>query len=203
MNWQDTLATYLLNIPMDSIDNQSNSQMLSNLPYVGAFSVLTYDQTIESIFNNSIEAWKNMGYIKFIENVGECFSCMRYIEEDYAKFSRTMKNILEEIMKHPEAYQGETPYSKCLHNDRYRMEMSAIHRYSAYCLYMAEILRYYNAVNMKILGVTEEEVKDFVKENKKEVEIDKSVPLQQDFVNPDICLDSLPNFETWLAHKQI
>ena len=201
--WRDTVVAYLLAIPEDSIDAPSYSQTLSYLPYSMGFPVLSYDETTETIFANSIEAWKNMGYIKLIDNVGTCFSMMHTITEQYDKFIHEFEGLEAEILKHPEEHPGETPYSKFLHNEMFRTSLSSIHKRVSYYRYLAEVIRYSNATNMKILNVTEEEMIEFVNESRKEIEIDRPYPYQQDFLKPDIKPDSLPDLGTWIKDRRV
>ena len=89
--WRDTLATILLSIPMDSLDDPANTAYTDKAFLATAATVLSYDKTAEKIFSNSIETWKNMGNFQFIDNVGECFSSMAAIETDYAEYIDRLK----------------------------------------------------------------------------------------------------------------
>ena len=48
--WRDTLATYMLNVPMDSLDSEHCSEMLKTMP---PFIILSYDKSVENVFSNS------------------------------------------------------------------------------------------------------------------------------------------------------
>ena len=63
---------------------------------------------------------------------------------------------------------------------------------------MADFLRYENSKNMKLMEISEEAVVQFVKNNEVEVESDRTPPDQMEFFTPDISVDSLPDFQTWV-----
>ena len=86
MRWNDTLATYLLAIPMDSLDFVDQSQLLYCINNVTAYYTLNYDKSAENIFSNSIDTWKNIGIFEFIENTGQCFADIKNIKEIYDEF---------------------------------------------------------------------------------------------------------------------
>ena len=65
--WHDTLATYLLNIPIDSLDSPQYDSIGKYISQLLAFNTLSHDRSAESIFSNSIETWKNLGNFSFIE----------------------------------------------------------------------------------------------------------------------------------------
>ncbi len=56
---------------------------------------------------------------------------------------------------------------------------------------------------MNIIGVSEETIKEFIKENQKEISIDKPIHYQQDFLKPPMNYESLPDFESWINEKRV
>ena len=198
MKWNDTLATYLLSIPMDSIDFVNQDTLRYCVNSVTAFYNLSHDKSTENIFSNSIETWKNLGSFEFIENVGNCFASINSMEEIYNEFYGTSERIRERMIQNLDAYPGRSPVSKMLHDMEYRDHLAHIHSQAEYYHYLAAYLRYENAKNMKLMGVTEEEVKSFVDEKNKEKVGSGSAPDQNTFYTPPIDSENLPDFKEWI-----
>ena len=197
LSYRDTLATMLLNIPEDSIDAPEYAEMVMSTQNVLSCPVLTYDKTVEQIFSNSIETWKNMGNFMFIDNVGECFNSMKYITDDYMEFANSMADIVSLIRDNANSYPGKTIFSKILLSKESRENVQGLHRRASYCKYMAEVVRYYNSVNMVLMKVTKEEVQQFIDEHEEGLENDYPLPQQQDYLPVDINPDSLPDYSSW------
>ena len=199
--WHDTLATYLLNIPIDSLDNPQYDSIGKYLSLLLAFNTLSHDRSAESIFSNSIETWKNLGNFSFIENVGHCFAHINLIEERYEKFFTDENDEIEKrITMNPDAYPGRTLASKLMHDAQFRKYLSRIHGRISQCRYGVAFIRQENAVNMRLMNVQEKDVKDFIDKNAQGIEADEVV--QTDFYTPHINPDSLPDFQTWIRKKQ-
>ena len=196
--WRDTLATVLMAIPTDSLDDSAYAEEIESVVMVFGLPSFTYDNTAEQIFSNSIETWKNMGNFRFISNVGECFSAMHSIQEDYMKYANGNMDLMSKISKHPDQYPGGSKNSKMLLNPDLRVAMQTLHRRTNYYTYLAEYIRFLNAINMKLMDVTEEEVKQFVKRNDEEVDIDRLVPYQQNFMTPEINVQDIPDIKNWI-----
>ena len=69
----DTAVAWLLNIPEDSLDEMTLSELLPIITKAKSIGFINYDKTTESIFSNNIDTWKNMGNFQFIDIVGTCF----------------------------------------------------------------------------------------------------------------------------------
>lgn len=193
----DTLASYLLALQPDMYDN-SELHLAEYIPLTGAVPTLSRDKSAEKIFSNSIETWKNMGNFQFIENVGRCFSTMDDIEGMYADFRGKWDDIYKRIINHSDDYPGKTIAAKFLLDEEYQNYLFHIHREVDYLRYLADFLRYENSKNMKLMEISEEAVVQFVKNNEVEVESDRESPDQMEFFTPDISVDSLPDFQTWV-----
>ena len=198
MKWNDTLATYLLAIPQDSLDLVDRQMLLYGVNNVTAFQNLSHDKSTENIFSNSIDTWKNIGNFEFIENVGNCFAAMNSMEEIYNEFYGTSDRIRERIIQNLDAYPGNSPASKVLRDREYRDHLAHIHSQAEYYHYLAAYLRYENAKNMKLMEVSEEEVKNFVDERNKEKVSNGSAPDQNTFYTPPIDANNLPAFKDWI-----
>ena len=198
MGWNDTLATYLLSIPIDSIDLVNQDTLRYCVNSVTAFYNLSHDKSTENIFSHSIETWKNLGSFEFIENVGNCFAAMNSMEEIYNEFYGTSDRIRERMIQNLDAYPGRSPASKVLHDREYRDHLAHIHSQAEYYRYLAAYIRYENAKNMKLMGVSEEEVKSFVEARNKEKVTSGTAPDQNTFYTPPIDANSLPALKDWI-----
>ena len=197
MGWNDTLATYLLAIPEDSIDLVDINDLLFCINNVTAFYTLNHDKSAESIFSNSIDTWKNLGNFEFIENTGQCFADINSIETIYEDFINTTNRIRERIVKNPDDYPGNSMVSKALRDKEYRNHLTQIHSHQSYCHYLAAYLRWKNTKNMKLMNVTKEEVRKFIKMTSQKQQNAEPAPEQETFHTPPIDFSNLPDFEEW------
>ena len=198
MGWNDTLAAYLLAIPVDSLDFVDQSQLLYCINNVTAYYTLNHDKSAENIFSNSIDTWKNIGNFEFIENTGKCFADIKNIKEIYDEFLSTTDHIRNRMMQDLEACPGNTLGSKVLHDKEYRNHLAHIHSQSEYYHYLAAYVRWKNAKNMQLMDVSEEELKHFIEERDKNQITIGEAPEQESFRTPVINPDSLPDFKDWL-----
>ena len=203
LSWRDTLGTMLLAIHVDSLDDPKYSGMIENVNMVAAVTMFSYDKTVEQIFSNSIETWKNMGSFQFIDNVGKCFSAMNHIRADYMSFAQDLQDGIDEVKGNRDAYDGKSLQSKILHNMKFRSTVRQVHNRATYYLYLAEYIRYLNAINMQLMDVTEDEVLQFINEREEEVKVDRPIPMQQDYLKPVLVRDSLPDFHTWIQKHKV
>jgi len=196
---RDTLATYLLRVPVDSLDSPEYASVVAcKMPYLPR---INYDKTAETVFTNTIGTWRSKKDFGFINMAGICFSAMKTIEEIYGRYIKESSEPEDRIRAHPDDYPGETLNTKLLRDKEYREKIGNIHGNVGYYSYLADKVRTLNAINMHIMEVTEEEVLLFVKDNEAYIEANQPENLKRakDFVTPDINPDSLPDFETWIA----
>lgn len=198
MYWNDTLATYLLAIPLDSLDFVDQNQLLYCINNVTAYYTLNHDKSAENIFSNSIDTWKNIGNFEFIENTGKCFADIKNIKEIYDEFLSTTDHIRNRMVQNLEACPGNTLGSKVLHDKEYRNHLAHIHSQAEYYHYLAAYVRWKNAKNMQLMDVSEEELRRFVEERDKKQFTIGDAPEQESFRTPVINRDSLPDFKDWL-----
>lgn len=198
MGWNDTLATYLLAIPEDSLDLVDQDQLFSCINNVTAYYSLPHDNSVERIFSNSIDTWKNLGNFEFIENVGQCFADIQSIQTIYDEFFSTTDRIRTRMMQNLDACPGNSIASKVLHDAEYRSHLMQIHSQGEYYHYLAAYLRWKNAKNKELMEVTEEELKRFVEERSKKEAYSQSAPEQDSFRTPRINPDDLPDFKDWI-----
>ena len=198
MGWNDTLATYMLAIPEDSIDLVDMNDLLYCVNNVTAFYTLNHDKSAENIFSNSIDTWKNIGNFEFVENIGQCFADINSIETIYEDFINITPRIRERIIKDPDAYQGNSLVSKALHDKEYRNHLTQIHSQEEYYHYLAAYLRWKNAKNMKLMNVSQEEVRDFIMKTDQKHKNTEPAPEQETFRSPRIDPDNLPDMKDWM-----
>lgn len=198
MGWNDTLATYLLAIPIDSLDFVDQTQLLYCINNVTAYYTLNHDKSAENIFSNSIDTWKNIGSFEFIENTGKCFADIKNIKEIYDDFLNTTDHIRNRMVQNLEACPGNTLASKVLHDKEYRNHLAHIHSQAEYFHYLTAYVRWKNAKNMLLMGVSEEELKQFIEERDKNQINIGDAPEQELFRTPVINPDSLPDLKEWL-----
>lgn len=190
----DTAIVWLCNIPKDSLDIMDGGKLYSVIRKALHISVLTSDKSAESIFSNSIETWKNMGNFHFIDNVGECFSIMRFCEEHWNNSVGEIQSTFTEIRTHPDSYAGANIYSKIVQAQNMRQKFLYVHSLRSWAKHNAAILRYMNKKNMAVIGVTEKDMMDFIDAKQTDIVIDEAEPNYADFIIPKINPDSLATY---------
>lgn len=190
----DTATAWLLNIPKDSLDEMSQDELLPIISKAMNINYINYDKSIENIFSNSIETWKNMGNFQFIDMVGTSFSLMHICEEKWNNYQEDLSNTFTEIASHPDQYPGETRAAKIARDPGMRQKLLMIHSLRKWARYNAECLRYYNLKNMKAIDITEQELLKFMKKRQQEITIDQTEPNYEDVNIPKINPDSLTTY---------
>lgn len=188
MEHADTVSEWLLNLPLDKVDSLDQNSLLSLMDEVMYIPIFVYDKTTESIFSDDIETWKNMGNFQFIDNVGKCFSNMHTIEEEWTAFSGEMDEIRDAVLYHPEQYPGSSWGSKYLNNPVFRQVLLNFHNRRCWLQNKIEKIRYHNYVNMVTIGITEQELLEFIEMREKETEVDREKPgdiIYTPNINPD------------------
>lgn len=190
MEHADTVSAWLLNLPLEKVDSLDQNSLLSLMDEVMYIPIFVYDKTAEGIFSDDIETWKNMGNFQFIDNVGKCFSNMHTIEEEWTAFSEEMDEVRDAVLYHPEQYTGSSWGSKYLNNPLFRQILRNFHNRKCWLQNKIEKIRYHNYVNMVTIGISEQELLEFIEMREKEVEVDREKP--GDIIyTPDINPDSI------------
>ena len=188
MEHADTVSAWLLNLPLNKVDSLDQDSLLSLMDEVMYIPIIIYDKTTEGIFSDDIETWKNMGNFQFIDNVGKCFSNMHSIEEEWTAFSEEMDKVRDAVLYHPEQYPGNSWGSKYLNNPVFRQILRNFHNMRCWLQNKIEKIRYHNYVNMVTIGITEQELLEFIEMREKEIEVDKEKPgdiIYTPNINPD------------------
>ena len=184
----DTVSAWLLNLPLSKVDSLDQDSLLSLMDEVMYIPIFVYDKTAEGIFSDDIETWKNMGNFQFIDNVGKCFSNMHSIEEEWTAFSEEMDKVRDAVLYHPEQYPGNSWGSKYLNNPVFRQILRNFHNMRCWLQNKIEMTRYHNYVNMVTIGITEQELLEFIEMREKEIEVDRERPgdiVYTPNINPD------------------
>ena len=190
----DTATAWLLNIPKDSLDEMSTSELLPIISKAKSIGYITYDKTTENIFSNNIETWKNMGSFQFIDKVGECFSIMRLSEEMWNGSQKELSDIFDKIVAHPDQYTGKTTAAKIARDPGMRQKLLMTRSLRKWACYEVQYLRYCNRQNMALIGITEEELDEFMEKRKQSVTIDQEEPKYENVNIPAINPDSLTHY---------
>ena len=200
MERADTVSAWLLNLPLNKVDSLNQDSLLSLMDELMYIPLIIYDKTTEGIFSDDIETWKNMGNFLFIDNVGKCFSDMRTIEKEWTAFSEEMDVARDAVLYHPEQYLGNSWCSKYLNDKVFRQLLRDFHNRRCWIYNQIEKIRYYNYLNMVAIGITEQELYDFIEMREKEIKVDREEPddnFYTPYINPDsITTIHVPLLET-------
>jgi len=187
----DSVATWLLSKPVEELEMMPAEELDNLLGQATGLIFLTYDKSVENIFTNSIETWKNLGNVVFIDRVGQCFSAMHTIEGRWNKWATQVEETVMDIKDHPADYPGSTLPAKCLRSDKVRHNLKGVHYWKAWLSYAAATMRYHNRHNMEAIGITEQEVMDYTDKREFAAEDTDTPPDFGDFYKPTISPDSL------------
>ena len=189
-DWQDSIATWLLSIPVEEIEELGNEPFEDAIyEIVRGLPLLKHDKTAENIFSNNIDTWKNMENFHFIDNVGKCFSEIEYIEQENNDYVDKIRNGWIRISDNPSAFPGKNSVAKYLREPSNRQDLLIPQSIKVWTSYCAEYIRIKNRNNMKLIGISEKEVMDFTDESSLDLEttdIDYS-----SFEKPDVPIDSI------------
>ena len=166
----DTAATWLLTRPVEKLERLPEEQLGEIFHTADIRDAITYDKSTETIFSNNIDTWKNLGNFQFIDNVGRCFASMRYCEELWNKSVTEMRTIANDVwnrrLANPDGKSLSIWYVK---DPAYRGVLQGLHNRRNWLRCSAEELRYYNRLNMAAIGISEQEVLDFLTARQQEI----------------------------------
>ena len=167
----DSVAQWLLNHPVEELELLPEEELQSLLDEGTNLYYLSYDDTYEKIFSNSIDTWKNLHSYTFIDNVGMCFAAMRSTTSNWNQWGDEILQVKTNIKAHPDEYPGTTFVSKCLRNVELRNMMGNIHKQCCWLNYKIEMFHYDNMKNMAIMHITEKELQAFLMERENPIDI--------------------------------
>ena len=189
---RDSIATWMLSLPQDSLDLIPPSEMVDLInEVIAGIDFLTHDKTAESIFSSNIETWKNMQKFQFIDNVGSCFSEMNADENYWREWVKGFEEAVNDVLEHPEEHSGVRTCTKLLRNDVFRQKIESFHVRQYWLEYLAAKYRYLNQKSAKMMDIKYEEVEAFADERLNEVNINEVEPVQSQFRKKTLKADSL------------
>lgn len=190
LDQRDTIAAWLLALPLDSLDDVPHRQMVDAVNAVITLPQLSHDRTAENIFSNSIETWKNMGNFSFIDKIGQSFSEMNDCENMYNEFINGTAKHVDWIKRHAQELPGPDLCTKCMLNNVFRDNIGEIHGWICYLRFLSASFRYANAESLDLIGIAEEEMLKFA-DMHGETSSSRPEPLYQSFITPKLHSDSL------------
>lgn len=198
---RDSIATWMLSLPQDSLDFIPASEMVDLInEVVAGIEFLTHDKTAESIFSSNIETWKNMQKFQFIDNVGSCFSEMNADEYYWKEWVEGFELAVNDVLEHPDDHSGERTVTKLLRNVVFRQKIESFHVRQSWLKYISAKYRYLNQRSARMMDIDYQEVEDFADERLKEVEINGTEPMQSDFRTKPLDVNSLNTLRPTIQH---
>ena len=198
---RDSIATWMLSLPQDSLDFIPASEMVDLInEVVAGIEFLTHDKTAESIFSSNIETWKNMQKFQFIDNVGSCFSEMNADEYYWKEWVEGFELAVNDVLEHPDEHPGERTVTKLLRNVVFRQKIESFHVRQSWLKYISAKYRYLNQRSARMMDIDYQEVEDFADERLKEVEINGTEPMQSDFRTKPLDVNSLNTLRPTIQH---
>lgn len=198
---RDSIGTWMLSLPQDSLDFIPASEMVDLInEVVAGIEFLTHDKTAESIFSSNIETWKNMQKFQFIDNVGSCFSEMNADENYWKEWVEGFEAAVNDVLEHPDEHPGERTVTKLLRNVVFRQKIESFHVRQSWLKYISAKYRYLNQRSARMMDIDYQEVEDFADERLKEVEINGTEPMQSDFRTKPLDVNSLNTLRLTIQH---
>lgn len=189
---RDSIATWMLSLPQDSLDLIPPSEMVDVInELIAGIEFLTHDKTAESIFSSNIETWKNMQKFQFIDNVGSCFSEMNSDEYYWKEWVEGFELAVNNVLEHPDKHPGLRTCTKLLRDSVFRQKIESFHVRQYWLEYIADKYRYLNQKSSKIMGIDYEKVEAFADERLREVDLNDVEPVQANYRTKPLKADSM------------
>ena len=187
----DSIAAWLLCTSYKDLELLPEKELDNLISQATTVATLNHDHTAENIFTNSINTWKNLNNVQFIDNVGSCFSAINGVEEQFNQWVTEVPEAIHDVQVNPDQYEGSTIPMKTIHSIRVRTALAAIHNRRCWLRYAAATLRFFNLQNMTAIGISEQEVMDFTTAREKKGEDVGTPPDALSFYTNAYTLDSL------------
>ena len=195
----DSIGTWLLSLPQDSLDKIEPKEVAGILnEMLSLVNYMSHDKTAENIFGNSFETWKNMGNRNygFIESVGASFAQINADESNWnewvKEYEKTISNVLSQMQP------GEHTLTKLLNDNGVRQKLESFHVRKYWLDYISAHNHYLNKKNLSMIGLEEKDIKAYIKERKLEELPDEPQP--SDFRSEQLKPDSLFTLEALKHH---
>ena len=195
----DTIGTWLLSLPQDSLDMIQPEEVRGVIKeMLSLVNYMSHDKTAENIFGNSFETWKNMGnrHYLFIENVGACFARMNADENNWnewvSEYETTINNVLSEMQP------GEHTLTKLLNDNAVRQKIESFHVKKTWLDFVSAHNRYLNKKNMASIVISEQEILAYTDKRKLEDQTEDIEPEQ--ITTKQLKRDSLTTLRPIIQH---
>ena len=195
----DSIGAWMRSLPQDELDNiepQEVKDIINEM--LSLVDFLTHDKTAENIFSNSIETWKNLGNFQFIDNVGASFSRLNADENNWNQWVTDYEATVNRVISQWEP--GKHTLTLLLTDNVFRQKIEDFHVRKAWLDYVAANIRYLNSKNMKLIGITEEEVSAFTDERSRDIEVDMEMPTLADFRTDTLRRKDLTTMRPFIQH---
>ncbi|MBO7561336.1 MAG: hypothetical protein J6T04_00435 [Bacteroidales bacterium] len=196
---KDTVAAWLLSLPEEDVKKADPAYFSEPIREVIFLQVLSHDKTAESIFSSNMDTWKNMGNFRFIDNVGDCFSNMNWLEDYWNRQVEDAETMFLRVQKEAEQ-NSDHLINRLLKDHEMRMYLNRLHSMAVWFEGNAITYRQMNRINMQLMNISEKEVMDFTDQMKDkmdlEVDEDPYKNLERGLLNPD-------SLETMKPYKQM
>ena len=190
----DSAIAWLIGKPLDVLAQMPNDKLNEVLYKAHYKQEFTYDRSAEKIFSNSIDTWKNMGNFQFIDNVGLCFSKMEFWSKILNDYIAELNADMQNVTNHPDQFAGETLAMKKLGDMKIRMMLRRLHNYRRWLHDSSAELRYLNRKNMAAIGISEQELTEFIEKRQHGIETGEEDPATRAFEFPALKSDDLTTF---------
>ena len=153
-------------LPRDSVRRLNQDEADAFLAAVFTNVLLKRDRTAENIFTNDISTWRDVGNLRFISSVGECYSFINDIEKNY-RIQLDRKNELRQRFIEEHDYEKMTG-GECVAAilDMKGAKLFIDDFTGGFVPYFEssiDNLLEFNSINMAVIGVTRKEVMEFIR----------------------------------------
>ena len=195
----DTIGTWLLSLPQDSLDQIQPQEVRGIIKeMLSLVNFMSHDKTAENIFGNSFQTWKNMGsqHYLFIENVGACFARMNADETNWNEWVSEYETTINKVLS--EMQPGEHTLTKLLNDNGVRQKIESFHVKKTWLDFISAHNRYLNKKNMASIGIDEKEIMEYTNKRKLEILTDEEEPEQ--ITTSQLKRDSLTTLRPIIQH---
>ena len=137
----DSIDVWFYQLPVDDLETIGDALLAEPLSYAFLVPIFNHDKTAETIFSSQMDTWKSLGNFQFIDNVGECFSTMNWIEQYYNEQMLEYSDALKRISDHPDNYTGKIMVEKALRDETLRNQLLQPHNIRIWLKYCVAVLR--------------------------------------------------------------
>ncbi|MBQ7162153.1 MAG: hypothetical protein IJR64_00965 [Bacteroidales bacterium] len=191
---RDSIATWLITLGEEDIDLLPGDLLGDMLTDVMMLETIQYDKTAETIFSSNTDTWRNLGNYRFVENVGTCFSVMKWIESYWNGLVTEQIETFDRIIKTPDAFEGKNNIEKMLRDKAVRLKLMLLHNSREWFMNNTAEIRRINSENMQLFNISEQQVKAFTDARQYELQTEESSHRE---LFPRLELDSLSSIQPY------